>query len=751
MPSDNFNRADGALGANWTLFGEGGMTISSNQAIGVTGHGGAYWTGDSFGSDQSSEIQTTSSPITGGQFTGVSLRTQNGGLDCYLGIYFSAGGPVNLRLYKRVSGVSALLGSYACGTLPAGSRITLTAVGNHLTLLLDGVARVEVDDTAIPSGGAPGMMTYDAALADNWVGATVPKSVAITDTGFVAGSGVSPSAEIGYHPANPAVLSSGTFADTILFVERQTGNGGMPLGPGLLTELHLWVEVGSGRKFRFVVYGHADDLTDRPGALLYASPEQTTTGDGYWHDLTGLSVNIDGGPLWLGVYNADSTQAIRFNSSGGVGQYHHITYSAGGALEDPYTLAGSAASTTQMALYGVYTQTALGYTRGSLATNDTTGPNGGPLLFVQGPFAPQSAGTLTELHMYCVAGTGKKVRFCVYADSAGVPGTLIYASAEQSPVDNSWLVLTGLSVALSGAPVWIGAFSNDGAFSVKYILPTINRFYSVSNTYHATNPPASPFPSGTAATVLFDMYGLYSLGATDSVVRQQGRTPTDSGLTFGETLTRSLVASRSITDTGAAIADTAALPTTAVVVTDTAVAHSDTTAVVRARSRAASDVAATVTESLARTAVGRVLSDTAAAFADAAYPSQRAAPISDVSAGGWTAATSLWSEVDEPVADDANEITSSATANDTAELALRPLRTPLPGSGGHKLRYRIKRTGVSPVAMQVSLLQGAAIIATWTHASVPSSYTTYEQVLTDPQQAAITDYANLRVRLVANT
>src|SRR5678815_3601317 len=69
---DNFNRADGGLGPNWTMdptWG-GGLFISGNTVVTPTS-GGHYWTANAFGPDQYSQIKLTG-PI--GTWSGLMVR-----------------------------------------------------------------------------------------------------------------------------------------------------------------------------------------------------------------------------------------------------------------------------------------------------------------------------------------------------------------------------------------------------------------------------------------------------------------------------------------------------------------------------------------------------------------------------------------------------------------------------------------------------------------------------------------------------
>ena len=171
--SDNFNRANGGLGASWAAMSDGGLSIVSQQVVGTANAlAGDIRAGESYGSDQYSQLSVTSTQLSGGQWIGPSVRSQNGGQNTYLGIYFWNNGTPQLRLYKRTSGTFTQLGaSYNSGPLPAGTTLTLTAVGSTIALQQNGITRISVTDSTL-TGGTPGLMSYDTATADNWAGGT---------------------------------------------------------------------------------------------------------------------------------------------------------------------------------------------------------------------------------------------------------------------------------------------------------------------------------------------------------------------------------------------------------------------------------------------------------------------------------------------------------------------------------------------------------------------------------------------------
>jgi hypothetical protein len=170
--SDDFGRADGSLGPNWTDLIYGGLAISSQAAVGTNGSGltGDAWTADVFGSDQYSQIELTSAQLTGGQWIAAAVRIQNGGQDGYAGLYFWNNGSPELMLFRRTAGNWAQLGaSVPTGPLAAGTELEVQAAGSAISLLENGTDVISVSDSSV-SGGAPGIMAFGTAQAGDWSG-----------------------------------------------------------------------------------------------------------------------------------------------------------------------------------------------------------------------------------------------------------------------------------------------------------------------------------------------------------------------------------------------------------------------------------------------------------------------------------------------------------------------------------------------------------------------------------------------------
>ncbi len=178
--SDNFARANGGLGPNWTALSDGPLAISSQMVVGTNagGDSGDIRTAEVYQSDQYSTVQVTSSRLTGTQWVGPMVRALGTGSGLYVGFYFwNSGNPeLGCMLFKRVNGTWGQLGpTYPSGALAAGTQLTLTAAGSTLTFAENGATVITATDTAL-TGGAPGIMANQTATAADWSGGNVSGS-----------------------------------------------------------------------------------------------------------------------------------------------------------------------------------------------------------------------------------------------------------------------------------------------------------------------------------------------------------------------------------------------------------------------------------------------------------------------------------------------------------------------------------------------------------------------------------------------
>jgi hypothetical protein len=216
------------------------MAISSQAVSGIAGAvTGDIRTGESYTSDQYSQVEVTSTQLTRELWVGPAVRLQNGGQDGYLGIYYWNSGSPYLALYKRSGGNWTQLGAYSSGPLAAGTKLKVTAVGNTIAFLQDGVERIAVTDSTV-TGGAPGIMANGNAQADNWSAGTAGFQVNYmgTDTQGVKSYDVI-SANNGYGPQSLRVLAptnpaSGVAHNFLIVLPVEGGMGGT-YGDGLGT------------------------------------------------------------------------------------------------------------------------------------------------------------------------------------------------------------------------------------------------------------------------------------------------------------------------------------------------------------------------------------------------------------------------------------------------------------------------------------------------------------------------------------
>ncbi len=171
-PSDDFNRADGSLGPNWTNISDSKLAISSHAVTGTRAAGisGDIWTAHTFTSDQYSQVEVASAQLTGTQWIGPAVRVEEGGQNAYLGIYWWNSGKPQLKLYLRHAGSWTPIGGvYNSGPLAAGTKLKIIAIGNTISFMENGVQRISVADSTL-SRGAPGIIADGTAKADNWSG-----------------------------------------------------------------------------------------------------------------------------------------------------------------------------------------------------------------------------------------------------------------------------------------------------------------------------------------------------------------------------------------------------------------------------------------------------------------------------------------------------------------------------------------------------------------------------------------------------
>ena len=167
---DNFNRANGAIGSNWTVT-QNSLSVTSNVIQGGTGgHNTAYWSA------------VGASAFTPAQFSEATITALNGTTDFPgITVLFSGSGATTqgymcfedttqIILEKMTAGSGSTLAS-ASTTGAVGDVLRLeVAPGGVLTCYKNGVSTLTFTDTTYTTG-SPGLDLFgNVATMDNWSG-----------------------------------------------------------------------------------------------------------------------------------------------------------------------------------------------------------------------------------------------------------------------------------------------------------------------------------------------------------------------------------------------------------------------------------------------------------------------------------------------------------------------------------------------------------------------------------------------------
>jgi hypothetical protein len=163
--TDNFNRADGALGANWAGSVGADPTIKSNVAIGPSGGGDAsmYWSADAPNAAQYAQVKHTAAA----SYAGVFCR---GSATDWVFLDAMEGSGWDIEWYH--GGAWTVIGS-AYSTAPAASDVAkITADGSAFKAYINGTERISGSNASAPATGYGGIYIYsdDDKLDDFEVG-----------------------------------------------------------------------------------------------------------------------------------------------------------------------------------------------------------------------------------------------------------------------------------------------------------------------------------------------------------------------------------------------------------------------------------------------------------------------------------------------------------------------------------------------------------------------------------------------------
>ena len=254
--SDDFNRANGAPGANWTAINSGTWAIASN-ALTQSNTAGAYrglrWNGGAFASNDFYARVTARAPADQG--FGVLVRCPTTGtaladIDGYAIVGFVGDQWYRVEFTNGVDNYAGLGGTVAAAT---NYTIEVRAEGTTVTVLRDSTQLAQWTDATYTTGGAllvtfGGTVTFDDfSAADIASGVTVAPAAAISEAGAVA-----PTVEAGGITIAPAAAIS----------EAGAAAPGVVLGAVTVAPAAAGAVAGAGdAALRF--YGNATGQIDR--------------------------------------------------------------------------------------------------------------------------------------------------------------------------------------------------------------------------------------------------------------------------------------------------------------------------------------------------------------------------------------------------------------------------------------------------------------------------------------------------------
>lgn len=166
IAADNFNRANGAPGANWTAV-INSFTIVSNAIDGTNGadYNVMYWNADAFPDDQYSQLKISAATDGGpaARITGTNLATAK--------LYYIDARTGSDRLLKLILGTETQIASLP--TYLANDIAKLHPTGTSIQAYKNGIANGSpATDSAAPTGSAGVAMFSAGAAYEDWEGGT---------------------------------------------------------------------------------------------------------------------------------------------------------------------------------------------------------------------------------------------------------------------------------------------------------------------------------------------------------------------------------------------------------------------------------------------------------------------------------------------------------------------------------------------------------------------------------------------------
>lgn len=187
IATDDFNRADGAPGANWTRISNGEATIVSNHIEdSVSADSDAYYTytAASFPLNQYSQVRLTT--VGGAAFGMGAVCRASGDLGSNKQMYvaYSQTNDTTIRVKKWIENVDIPLATFTVPTVVANDVLRLEVVGNRIQVFINGVqVGYNLYDGSIYNTDPPGFLVFvdggatSQAQIDDWEGGSIDPTV----------------------------------------------------------------------------------------------------------------------------------------------------------------------------------------------------------------------------------------------------------------------------------------------------------------------------------------------------------------------------------------------------------------------------------------------------------------------------------------------------------------------------------------------------------------------------------------------
>jgi Fibronectin type III domain len=283
--TDDFNRADGPLGANWTKppASEHNLVIVNNQ-VGVEieqSHNYAFWSADGFSEDQYSQVAM----VNIGNWNGVIVRAKADVDEFYLGIVRSN---QFYSIFVRTPPTGYIdLADGSTETWSPGDIVGLEASGSgpvNLTLLKNGTPVLTyTDSTYNITGGSPGIGIFSPSgsnlMVDNWEGGDLGMlGVLLPETQEPSAPGNLVASAIGVSQVHLSwTASTDNVSVTGYLVERQDPGSASFVHVGTITGTSYTdtgLAAGSDYRYRVLVADARGNLKEYSGvaSVTTASP-----------------------------------------------------------------------------------------------------------------------------------------------------------------------------------------------------------------------------------------------------------------------------------------------------------------------------------------------------------------------------------------------------------------------------------------------------------------------------------------------